>query len=105
MHGFDEQPKIALAAEVRIDPGEIGYPIAVITRGLVPGWSLDRFVPEDGPEPDRRHTEMLDVVEPREQPAQITAVIETLGGGIESRDEPTAAQAAPIVAGGAVFEP
>src|SRR5712672_1896751 len=105
MHGLDQSLKIAPVAKVRIDSREIGYPIAVIARGLVPPCPLDRLVLVDRPQPDRRRTQMLDVLEPCKQPAQIAAVIEPLGSGIESRTEPPPAQPSPIVAGIAVIEP
>ena len=91
---------------MRIDLREVGDPIAVIAGGFVARRALHRLVLEDRPEPDRGRAEILDIVEPLGQALQVAAVIEALGGRIDSRssaDRP--ASPAAIVARVAILEP
>ena len=69
-------------AEMRIDVGEVGDPVAVIARALLAGRALDRLVLEDRPQPDRRDAQPLDVVKARQDALQIAAVVEPLAGRI-----------------------
>ncbi|CAE1297570.1 unnamed protein product [Acanthosepion pharaonis] len=55
MRSVDEGMQIGLAAEMRVDRGEVGDPIAVMPLGISMALgTLDGLVFEDWPQPDRR---------------------------------------------------
>ncbi len=105
VRGVDQRAKLCLGAEMRIDGGEIGHPIAVIAGALAPLGPLHRLVAEHRSQPDRRRAQPLNIIEPRRQPAQIAALKKALVRRIEARDLARAGQATPVIAGIAIFEP
>jgi hypothetical protein len=64
MRAVDQGTQIGVAAEVRVDLGEVGDPVAVVARRRAV-FQLDRLVLEARREPDRRGAEALDVVDLR----------------------------------------
>ncbi len=101
----DELLHLRVGAEVRVDRGEVGDPVAVVPgRGVGP-LALDRPVLERGGQPDRRAAEILDVVQLADQTGEVAALVEALVGGVESGAEPVAREPALVVAGVAVGEP
>ena len=76
--------EVGVGAEVRVDLGEVGDPVAVVA-GRRPVLELDGLVLEDRGQPDRVGAEALDVVEPRAQAGQVAAVVEALAGRVEAR--------------------
>ncbi|MCY1169138.1 hypothetical protein D9M73_91550 [compost metagenome] len=93
----NERGKVGIGAEMRVDCSKVGDPIAVIARTFLPRRTLDRFVLEDRPNPDRGNAKRLDIIEPPRQPLQIAAMIEALGGRIIAGGQPVASQAAGVV--------
>ena len=104
MGGIDQRLEIGVGAEMRIDPREIGDPIAVIARGFVPRRALNGLVLEDRADPQRRDAEILEIAEPIGQPLEVAAVIEALVGRIVTGVQPIARQPAAIVRGIAILE-
>ena len=101
----DERLELGVGAEVRVDPGEVGDPVAVVPGRGVLARALDRAVPEGRGQPDRAGAEALDVVELLGQAGDVAAVVEALVLGVEAGREPVALEAAGVVAGVAVGEP
>src|SRR5205807_6357055 len=89
---------------VRIHAGEVRDPVAVVAGRPPPLRPLNGLVPEDRRYPDRARSELLDVVEPRDQALEIPAVVEALVGGIEAGREAVAPEAAAIVGRISVLE-
>ena len=104
MGGIDEGLELGIGAEMRIDAGEVGHPVAVIARALLARLALHRLVLEDRREPDRGDAHVLDVVELGGQPLEIAAVVEALVRRIEAVIERAALQPAAIIARIAIFE-
>ena len=104
MRGIDKGLEFRLGSEMRVDRGEVGHPIAVVTGALVALRSLHRLVLEHRGKPDRGDPQALDVVEPASQPLEVAAVVEPLGGRIIAGDQPVARQPAAIVCGIAVVK-
>ena len=90
---------------MRVDAREVGDPIAVIARALLPGRPCTGLFLKIGAEPDRCRAEPLDVVEPLGQALEVAAVVEALVRGIEAGRQPVAGQSAAIVRRIAVLEP
>jgi hypothetical protein len=101
----DERCKFLVRTEMRIDPCEIGDPVAVIARRLLARSTLHGFVFVDGTQPNRGCTERLDVVEALRETLQIATVIEALVARIKSGAQSVAAQTAEIVRRIAILEP
>jgi hypothetical protein len=100
----DQRRQLGVGAEVRVDLGEVGDPVAVVAgRGAV--LQLDRLVLEAGGEPDRARPHTADVGQALPDPGQVTPVVEALGGGVEARDQAVGGQPPEVVAGTAVLEP
>lgn len=100
----DEVLEVLVGAEVRVDLGEVGDPVAVVAgRGVLAG-ALDGLVLEDGRHPDGGGAQPLDVVEPLGQPLEVAALVEALVGGVVAGGEPGAGQAAAVVPGVPVGE-
>ncbi len=100
----DEVLEVLVGAEVRVDLGEVGDPVAVVAgRGVLPR-ALHGLVLEDGRHPDGGGAHALDVVEPVGQALEVAALVEALVGGVVAGGETGAGQAALVVAGVAVGE-
>jgi len=104
MGGIDEGFEFGIGAEMRIDAGEIGHPIAVIASTFIARTALHRFVFENWRKPDRGRAKALDIIKPRGQPFQITAMIEPFGRRIEPMIEPRSGDAAAIIGAITIFE-
>ena len=104
MGGGDQRGEVGIGAEVRIDAGEVGHPIAVIARALAPRRALHRLVDENRRDPDGSGAEPLDIVEPARDALEVAAMVKALGGGIEAGVEPVALDPAAIVARVAIVE-
>ena len=102
--GVDELAHLLVGAQVRVDAGEVGRPVAVVGRRLLPGRPLHRSVHEGRRQPQRGRAEALDVVEVLDQAAQVAAVVEALVGRVEAVGQPVAGDAAGVVGGVAVGE-
>jgi hypothetical protein len=96
--GRDQRGEVGVGAEVRIDPGEVGHPIAVIARALGPRRALHRLVDEDRRDPDGGRPEPLDIVEAAGDALEVAAVVEAFRGRVEAGVEPVALDPAAIVA-------
>ena len=81
MDRVDQRLEVGVGAEMRIDLGEIGDPIAVIAGAFVPLAALHRLVLEHRRQPDRGRAETLDVIEPLDQALEVAAVVEALRVG------------------------
>ena len=104
VHRVCEGAEVVVGSKVRIHAGEVRDPVAVVAGGLPPLRPLNGLVPEDRRYPDRARSELLDVVEPRDQALEIPAVVEALVGGIEAGREAVAPEAAAIVGRISVLE-
>ncbi|OMG61402.1 hypothetical protein IL54_4829 [Sphingobium sp. ba1] len=62
MGGLHQCREIGVGAEMRIDMGEVGDPIAVIARTFLALGALHRLVAEDGADPDGGRAQSLDIV-------------------------------------------
>ena len=102
---LDERRELGVGAEVRIDPGEVGDPVAVVARGGRGARALDRTVLEARREPDRGGAEPVDVVELLAQPGDVTPVEEPLVGRVEAVRQPVTGDPAPVVGPVSVGEP
>ncbi len=101
---LDESREVGVGAQVRVDLGEVGDPVAVVAGGRAV-LELDRLVGEDRGQPDRVGAETLDVVELRAQALQVAAVVVALAGRVEAGDVLVPAQPALVVGRVAVGEP
>ena len=91
---LDQLLHVGVGAEVGIDLGEVGDPVAVVAGALVALRALDGPVLERRSQPNRGTPQVLDVVQLRGQPLEIPAVVETLVAAVEpglesSSGEPT----------------
>ncbi len=100
----DQLLELVVGAEVRVDLGEVGDPVAVVARGGVRPGALDGLVLEDRRHPDRGGAEVLDVVELLDQAFQVATVVEALVGGVEAVVQPGTRDATGVVAGVPVRE-
>ena len=101
----DERLEFGVGAQVWIDPGEVGDPVAVVTgRGVGP-LALHRVVHERGGEPEGGGAEALNVVEGGAEAREVAAVVEALVGRVEAGDHRVGAEAGGVVARVAVLEP
>ena len=98
----DERLQLLVGAQVRIDLGEVGDPVAVVAGRLV--LRLDRLVLEARGQPDGRGAEALDVVDLLPQSLEVPAVVEALPGRVKAGDHRVRAEAAVVVGGAAVAE-
>ncbi len=101
----DQPLELGVGREVRVHPGEVGDPVAVVAGRGVLARALDGAVLERRGQPDRGRAEALDVVEAVEDPRDVAAVVEALVGRVEPVVEAAALDAAGVVAGVAVGEP
>ncbi len=100
----DEVLQVLVGAEVRVDLGEVGDPVAVVAgRGVLAG-ALDGLVLEEGRHPEGGGAEPLDVVELPGQALEVAALVEALVGGVVAGGEPGAGQTAAVVLGVPVGE-
>ena len=100
--GVDERAQVLVRAEVRVDLGEVGDPVAVVAGALVLG--LDGLVLEARREPDRVRAEPADVVDPVQQALQVAAVVVAACRRVEAGDRLLRRQAAVVVRRVAVLE-
>ena len=103
--GLDQPDQVRTAAEVRVDLGEVGDPVAVVAGRGVRAAALHRAVLEHRRQPDRGGAQSLDVVELPQQPLEVTTVVEALVRRVVPGGHPVAGQTTPVVAGVAVGEP
>ncbi len=61
--GIDQGLEVGVGPKMRIDVGEIGDPVAVISGRFLPFGTLHRLVREHRREPDRGCSKTLDVIE------------------------------------------
>src|SRR5699024_462254 len=101
----DELLEFSVGAQVGVDLGEVGDPVAVVAGRGVLALALHRTVREGGGEPDGGGAQALDVVEAVDEPGDVAAVVEGLAGGVEAGSEPSALEPAGVVAGVPVGEP
>ena len=80
----DELGQLLVRAQMRVDLGEIGDPVSVVSGRDVRARALHRPVLERRREPDRRRPQALDVVELRAQARDVAALIEALVGRVEA---------------------
>ena len=100
----DECAQLIVGAQMRVDLGEVGDPVAVVARR----WTvlqLHGLVLEAGREPDRGRAKTADVVDAVQQTLQVAALVEALARRIETVLVDTARDAAPVIAGVTVLEP
>ena len=102
VRGLDETGQLGVRAEVGVDLGEVGDPVAVVAGRAVLG--LHCLVLEDRREPDRLGAEALEVVELLPQAGDVATVVVALGGRVEPGGLAVAGEAAHVVAGVAVVE-
>jgi len=93
----DQRFELGVRAEVRVDLGEVGDPVAVISRTGVGSLALYGTVLEARRQPDRARAEALDVVELRAQSGDVATLEEALVGRVEARREPVAGESAGVV--------
>ena len=105
MRVVDEGLQLVVRAEVRVDAGEVGDPVAVVPGARVLALALDGLVHEARRQPDRVRAESRDVVEVRAQACDVAAVVEAARGRVEPGGEAVAGEAAGVVRGVAVGEP
>lgn len=84
----DQFRQVGVGAEVRVDLGEIGDPVTVVTGRCVLAGALNGAVLEDRGEPDGGGAEALDVVEPVRQALEIAALVEPLVRGVVAGLQP-----------------
>ena len=101
---IDQGTELGVGAQVRVNLGEIGDPIPVVT-GRRAVFELDGLVLEARRQPDRGRAQPLDVVHPVQQPGQVTAVVEAPLRGIEAVLQPVTGDPTRVVGLGAVLEP
>ncbi|MCB5292185.1 hypothetical protein BJQ90_01619 [Arthrobacter sp. SO3] len=99
----DECFELVVGAQVRIDLGEVGDPVAVVPGRLV--LRLDRFVLEARGQPDRSGSKALDVVDLVPQAFEVPAVVEALFSRVKAGDHRVRPQTAVVVGAAAVVEP
>nr|EIF89375.1 hypothetical protein [Streptomyces tsukubensis NRRL18488] len=100
----DELREVGVGAEVRVDLGEVGDPVAVVARRGFLAAALDGLVLEDRGQPDRGGAEALDVVEPLGQALEVAALVEALVRGVVTVVETGAGESAAVVGPVAVGE-
>src|SRR3546814_10485094 len=83
MRGIDQPLDLGVAAQMRIDLGEIVDPVAVITGATLPRCALHRLVLEDRGDPDRGDAHALTVVEPLAPALEVTVAKKPLAAGVE----------------------
>jgi hypothetical protein len=101
----DQLGEVGVGAEVRVDLGEVGDPVAVVSGGGVLACALDGPVLEDRREPDGGGAQALDVVELLREPLEVPALVEALVGGVVAGLQTGAGEPAAVVGGVAVGEP
>ena len=101
---IDEGLELLARTEMAVRTREVGHPISVIARALVPFGPLDGLVLEDGREPDCRDAEVFQIIETLRQPLQVTAVEEALVRRVEARLQPAAGEIAEVIGSVAVLE-
>ncbi len=101
----DELAHLLVRAQVRVDLGEVGDPVAVVPGARVLLAALDGAVLEAGRQPDRGRPQALDVVEPVHDPGQVSTVEEALVGGVEAVVQPVPRDPGRVVGRVAVGEP
>jgi len=99
MGGVDEGLELGIGSEMRIDRGEIGDPVTVVSSAFLPWAALHRFILEYGCKPDCGHTHRLQIIEFLREPFEVAALVETLVGRIEAVLHPVTFDAAGIVVG------
>ncbi len=102
---IDQLLEIPVASQMRVDPGEVGNPVAVITRAFVSAAALHRPVDEHRGQPDDGRAEPLDVIELAAHALKVAAMIETLVCGVEAGDQAVTAQPTAVVRTIGVGEP
>ena len=102
---FDQLLQLRVGAEVRIDLGEVGDPVTVVSgaRRRLPVPCTGLFL-KIGASQMAVVPEALDVVELRGQSLEVAAVVEALVGRVEPGRRPAAGEAAGVVGGVAVGE-
>ena len=101
----DQGLHLGVGAQVRVDLGEVGDPVAVVAGAGVGAAALHRAVLERRRQPDRGRPETLDVVELVGDPLQVATVVEALVTRVVAGGQAIAGQAPAVVRGRAVGEP
>ena len=100
----DQGLQFGVGAEVRVELGEVGDPIAVVAGGDVRRRALHGPVLEHGRHPNGSYAQVVQVLQLAEEAGDVAAVIEALVGGVEAGHQPVAHQAASVVGGAAVVK-
>ena len=101
---LDQRLELLVGAQMRVDGGEVGDPVAVVAGARVGALALHGVVREGRGQPDGAHPQALDVVELRVEPGDVPALVEALVGGVEAVVEAVSLEAAGVIARIAVLE-
>ena len=93
----DEGLHVGVGAEVRVDLGEVGDPVAVVAGALLAGPSLDGLVLEARRQPDGRGAHVLDVVQLLGDALEVATVVEALVGRVEPGGQRPPGETAEVV--------
>src|SRR3546814_20990494 len=88
MRGIDQRLEIRIGAKMRVDLREIGHPIAVIARALLPHRSLHHLVPEHRRQPDRRRAERLYIIAPPDHAYEVADAAKALVAWVLAGGQP-----------------
>ena len=100
----DQRLKLGVRAEVRVELGEVGDPVAVVAGRGVRTLALHRLVLEARREPNGGRAEALDVVEVLAHARDVTAVVEALVARVEAGHHAVTLEPSLVVRGVAVRE-
>ena len=100
----NELGELLVRPQMRVDLGEIGDPVSVVSGRNVCARSLHRPVFEGRREPNRRRPQTLDVVELRAQARDVASLIEALVSRVESGGHAVGAVASRVIGGVSVGE-
>ncbi len=105
MRLVDERLQFVVGAEVRVDLGEVGDPVAVVPGADVIASALHGAVLEAGRHPDRCRTETLEILELLDDPCEVAAVVEALVRRVIAGRQPVPREPPVVVRRVAVGEP
>ena len=94
----DDRFQFRVAAEVGVELGEVGDPVAVVAGRCLVTFALDRVVLEHGRHPDGGDAHAVQVVQLVRQPGQVAAVVEALVGRVKAVVHAVARNPARVVA-------
>jgi hypothetical protein len=104
MRSVDERAKLGIGAQVRVNLGEVGYPVAVVaSRGAV--FQLHGLVLEARCKPDRGRAQTLDVIDAVQQTLEVAALVVAPFRRIETVFVGTTGDSASVVSRRPVLEP